>query len=361
MKILYISPENTVGTLSLWKKAHEELGNECLFITLYPTRNDYDPGICLNLPLVSSSAFYINKRHKYYKLHHGALGSYSEKEGYPPVWKPNSKLEQYYFQFRDWLWHFKVEQAIKEFDLFNFDIFHFEWGLEFYRDGRFVRHLAKAGKPIVCSYHGQDLRTRGVIPAIDKCSQLNLTSELDLMPKHPNLQYLFLPFDTKQFTPNYELNDPVKICHSPSNRWFKGSETIIPICEKLAAEGEIEFILIENKSHAETLEIKSKCDILIDQIHNRGGWGYGMNSVEALAMGLCCATELVPEYTNFIQDHPFITIDGNTLYNSLKQLISDRDQLVSKKRNSRNWVEKYHDYRMTAKTLYQYYKEAGWL
>ena len=29
MKILYISPENTVGTMSLWKKAHELKGNEC--------------------------------------------------------------------------------------------------------------------------------------------------------------------------------------------------------------------------------------------------------------------------------------------------------------------------------------------
>ena len=35
MKILYISPENTVNTLTLWKKAHEEKGNKCEFITLF--------------------------------------------------------------------------------------------------------------------------------------------------------------------------------------------------------------------------------------------------------------------------------------------------------------------------------------
>ena len=35
MKILYISPENTVGTMSLWKKAHEMHGNTCDFITFY--------------------------------------------------------------------------------------------------------------------------------------------------------------------------------------------------------------------------------------------------------------------------------------------------------------------------------------
>jgi hypothetical protein len=289
------------------------------------------------------------------------LGSYTEKEGFPPVWEPNSILEKRYFQFRDWLWHFKVERAIREFNLLDFDIYHFEWGLEFYRDGRFVQLLNDAGKPIVCHYHGQDLRTRGVIPQIDKSSQLNLTSELDLLKKHPNIKYLFLPFDVKKIQFDHELNDPIKICHSPSNRWFKGSETIIPVCEKLANEGAIEFVLIENKSHAEALAIKSKCDILIDQVHNRGGWGYGMNSVEALAMGLCCVTELIPEYEDFIADHPFVNVTGDTLDDQLRQLISKKSELVERKRNSRQWVEKYHDYSMTTEVLYNYYGEAGWL
>ena len=42
MKILYISPENTVGTLSLWKQIHESRGNECKFVTLYEAKHDYD-------------------------------------------------------------------------------------------------------------------------------------------------------------------------------------------------------------------------------------------------------------------------------------------------------------------------------
>ena len=35
MRILYISPENTVGILSIWKKAHEDMANECKFVTFY--------------------------------------------------------------------------------------------------------------------------------------------------------------------------------------------------------------------------------------------------------------------------------------------------------------------------------------
>ena len=362
MKILYISPENTVGTLDLWKKAHEARGNQCTFVTLYPTKHSYDPGICLNLPLVNTSPLYMKSRHRYYQIARGVKGDYREKEGYPPVWKPNSKLEKWYFQFRDWLWHFKIEDAIKDQNLLNYDIYHLEWGLEFYRDGRFVKKLKEAGKPIICTYHGQDLRTRGVIPAIDKVSSLNLTSELDLLKKHPNIKYLFLPYNTKIHNPSFESNSSIRICHSPTNRFYKGSDTIIPICEELASKNEnVEFILIENRSHSDTLAIKKTCDIFIDQVHNRGGWGYGMNSVEALSLGLCCVTELVNEYVEFIPDHPFINVTGDNLLNTLKNLIDNYTKILEYKKKAREWVVNKHDLTYTAEKLYEYYHEKGWL
>ena len=93
-----------------------------------------------------------------------------------------------------------------------------------------MKRLKELNKHIVCTYHGQDLRTRGVIPQIDKFTSLNLTSELDLLKKHPNINYLYLPFDTKQFLPSYQLKTPIKVCHSTTNRHYKGSNTIIPIC-----------------------------------------------------------------------------------------------------------------------------------
>ena len=247
MKILYISPENTVGTLSLWKKAHEARGNQCEFVTLFKARNDFDSGICLNLPLVTANPWYMIGRHKYYQFYRGQLGDYQEKDGFPPVWNPHSKLERWYFSFRDWLWHFKIEPTIEQYQLLDFDIIHLEWGLEFYRDCSFVKRLVDLNKAIACTYHGQDLRTRGVLPAIDKVSKLNMTSEVDLLDKHPNMKYMFLPFDTNQFSPNFALNDPIRVCHCPTNRHYKGSDTIIPICEQLAKEQKIEFVLLENK------------------------------------------------------------------------------------------------------------------
>ena len=361
MKILYISPENTVGTLNLWQQAHEDRGNICTVITLYPSIHSYNGEICLNLPLISANPWYVKSCHLYYKLIRSKQGDYQVKEGYPPIWEPNSWLEKKYFQFRDWIWSFKIEKVIKELSLLDYDIVHLEWGLEFYRNSSFIKRIYNMEKPIVCTYHGQDMRIRGVIPTIDNLASLNLTSELDLLEKHPNIKYQFLPYNTAQHNPNFSLNSPIKICHSPTNRYYKGSDTIIAVCKKIAQEENVEFILIENIAPEPALQIKSDCDILIDQVHNRGGWGYGMNSIEALSMGLCCMTELNDQYIKFIPDHPFININGKSLYNKLKLLISQPEQIIKHKIIGRNWVIKNHDLNNSSEKLYKYYYNENWI
>ena len=120
-----------------------------------------------------------------------------------------------------------------------------------------------------------------------------------------------------------------------------------------------QILLIENKSYKEAQHIKQSCDIFIDQVYNRGGWGYGMNSVEALSMGLCCITELIPEYIDFIPDHPFINVTGDTLQETLEELIDNSAQILKHKKRSREWVLQYHDLQNTANVLYSYYRERG--
>jgi glycosyltransferase involved in cell wall biosynthesis len=347
--------------MSLWKKAHEMNGNKCDFITMYQNQNQLESGICLNLPLISTSRLYLKYRHWYYKIFRGGLGDYQEKEGYPPIWEPNSFIERLYFIIRDWIWHFYIDKAIEKYNLYNYDIYHFEWGLDLYRDCRFAKKLSKNNKPIICTYHGQDMRTRGVIKDIDKISDLNLTSEVDLLYKHPNINYLFLPFETEIYKAKETVSSCIRVCHSPTNRYYKGSDDIIKICRELDNRGVIEFVLIENKKQNEVIEIKKSCDIYIDQIHNRGGWGYGMSSVEALSMGLVCLTELVEKYQSFIPDHPFIEVDKENLEETLLELTQKKDFLINKKIESKNWVKKHHSIASVSKSLYSFYKEKTWI
>ena len=303
----------------------------------------------------------MTARHKYYEIFRGGLGDYQERNGYPPIWEPNSLLERAYFKFRDWIWSFYIEKAIRDYNLFNYDIYHFEWGLDFYRDCRFAKELSKRNKPIICTYHGQDMRTRGVIKELDQISDLNLTSEVDLLTKHPSIEYLFLPYNTTHYEINKSISDPIKVCHSPTNRYYKGSEDIIKVCNELEREGVIQFLLIEKQTQEEVIRIKETCDIYIDQIHNRGGWGYGMSSIESLSMGLVCMTEMIDKYRNFIPDHPFIEINKSTLKKKITQLSKNKEILMQKKIESKEWVKKYHDIESVCSSLYNYYEKNSWM
>jgi glycosyltransferase involved in cell wall biosynthesis len=118
-------------------------------------------------------------------------------------------------------------------------------------------------------------------------------------------------------------------------------------------------VLIENLPNTEAQRIKQSCDILIDQVHNRGGWGYGMNSVEALSMGLCCVTELVDEYVDFIPDHPFVNVNGDNLKEMLEELVINPEKIMEHRKKGREWIIKYHDIRNTSEVLYGYYKDRG--
>ena len=151
--------------------------------------------------------------------------------------------------------------------------------------------------------------------------------------------------------------EKIKICHAPTNRYYKGSDIIIPICKKLERENyNVKFILIENKTHDEVIQIKKQCDILVDQVGDRGGWGYGMSSIEAMSLGLCCVTQINNQVNKLIPHHPFISINNGNLYEKLNSLIKNKVQLEQIKKDSYEWVKLNHDVKNVSKKIYEIYK-----
>ena len=355
MRILYISPENTVGTLSLWKKEHERRGNYCRTLTFFKSPKNFDDDICLNLPFNFTHPFMSYFRNNIYKLYRGKDGYFKEKEGYPPVWSTEGFFDHAFLRFKDWLWKPAVEKAIDDFNLYDFDVVHFESGMDFLKNEFFVQGLKKRGKKIVCHYHGEDLRARGVMPKIDKLTDLNLTNELDLLEKHPDINYLFLPFSTSSYQKRSDLNEKLRVSHAPTNRYYKGSEVVISVCVKLQKEGKITFDLIEGLPHSAAMRRKAQSDIFIDQIGNRGGWGYGMNSIESLSMGICTLTEMNQSYNEFIPNHPFLHIDKDILEKTLRGLVEDREKISYLGSRGLEWVRKNHDIEAVGDSLYAYY------
>ena len=62
-----------------------------------------------------------------------------------------------------------------------------------------------------------------------------------------NIKYLFLPFETKAFSPRPELNKMIRIGHAPTDRLYKGSDNIIKVCKKLEKEKIIIAIISREK------------------------------------------------------------------------------------------------------------------
>ena len=356
MKILYISPENTVGLLSIWKEIHEANSHEAKFITMYPSKQNFDNGLCLNLPFINTSNKYIKLRNQYYKITRGPLGD-QEIRSNKSIYNKSNFIEKIYFPIRDMVWKQYFQKTIKEYNLFDFDYYHFEWGMDIYRNFSFVKKLKKMNKPIIAHYHGQDIRTRGVFHNMDQMADLNLTSEIDLISQYEKLKYLPLPFIFPVKKPTFEVNNIITICHATTNRYYKGSDFIIRICKQLEKENSnVKFILVENKSHGELMKIKSSCDINIDQIGDKGGWGYGMNSIEAMSMGLCVATEINEYVQNIIGKHPFININKDNLYNKMNEIVSNRKYIKQLKQDSYEWGIVNHSAKNVSRKLYDLYK-----
>ena len=357
MKILYISPEHISGTLPLFCKGHHQRGNYARFVTLFPTRFDFEEDLTLNLPLHPDKGWIIKSRQLIQEFR-GAEPDH-QLEGYPPFWTPGGSAEKMFFKYRDRLIKSKVYKFIAENGLEDYDIFHLEQGMEFFRDSRVMKKIKEKGKKIVCFYHGTDVRNRGVLKEIHEISDLNLTSELDLLERYPGIKYLFLPIDTAQIIPKKNQNKKIRIAHATRSRKNKGTDFILEVVKKLEKKYPAEMVLMENIPHPECMLKKSNCDIYIDQIADKGGWGYGMSSVESLAQGLAVCTYLNQKYLDFIPDHPFVNINYTNLEYELIKLIEDDDLRHSYAQKGRKWVVKMHGLDSVMDVLYKYYAEAG--
>ena len=357
MKILYISPQHISGALDILCQGHRRRGNEARYVTLFPSRFGFPEDLTLKLPLHPDKLWIIGGRNLLQKLRGSSPDA--ELEGAPPFWTPGSFREACFFTLRDRIIRKQVFHFMDEHNIWDYDLFHLEQGMGFFRDSRVMLKLKSMGKKFACFYHGNDIRNRGVIPAIHHISDLNLTSELDIIEKYPGMKYLFLPIDTEKVKPIPRQNEKIKIAHATRSRSNKGSDFIIQTVKELESDYQVELTLIENLPHQECMQIKAGCDIYIDQIADRGGWGYGMSSVESLAQGLATCTYLNPQYLEFIPDHPFVNVSYENLKTELIELIADSDYRAAAASRGREWVVKTHDIDAVMERLYSYYKDAG--
>jgi glycosyltransferase involved in cell wall biosynthesis len=348
-RILHLAPFNTSGIPMAFVRAERELGYTSRLITLGRDPRGYEEDVCLDLPFLDFAGTRWAKKFFSDPARLQVTNRRHIPAQIPLAWTPHSLPEKWLISFRETIWRRKIAQVMAAVDFWNFDLYQLEGGLEFYRDGRLVRELKTRGKPLICLYTGSDLRTRGVIPPIDRLADLNLSIEFDHLALHPRLQHVFFPLDLRRFSPAPTRQDGrIVIGHAPTNRSAKGSDTIIAVVQSLMNEFPIDVELIEGLSHQEVLRRKARCDIFIDQL---GELGYGLNAIEALAMGICTCTALVVGFAEKYPDHPFVEVNADNLRARLAWLCRHPEERQRLRRRGREWIEKTHEARQVVRQI----------
>jgi hypothetical protein len=356
MKVLHVAPLNVAGVPYNMVEMQRRFGADARLVTLHENVFTFPEDISLNLPLPRNAIaqwWRASKRDAASPVTANHPGQNAPLR----LHSPRNILESAYFIFDDLRRNRRIEEAIERYKLDEFEIIHYDGGLDFYRDSRVATRWKKQGKKIVCHYMGSDLRIRGVVPAIDKLSDLNLTNESDHLLLHPDIHYLYIPFDVSPFVIRRRENERLRIVHSPTNRSMKGTELILPVVDAVRKVRDIEFVLIENTRHDEVIGIKGTCDIAIEQVGNYGGTGYGRNSLETLALGIPTITEMTPDYEAWLPENPFVLATADTLYERLLMLIDSPELRSEKSAAGRRWLEKYHSYEAVHNRLMDLYRE----
>lgn len=318
-------------------------GHTSRLVTMFQNTLNFEEDISLNFKLPVSKAAKLWRDSKMSGLKY---------------YEPKNFLESIYFNLRDFKNRSEITALIDKHKLYDFDIYHFDGGMDFFRDLRFAKELKRRGKKIVCCYYGSDLRSRGIFRELDEMSDLNLTVEFDHLELHKNIHYLFFPFDVEKVEYRFPELEKVKIIHSPTNRLYKGTDKILNVMDELKKSHDFEFILAENINRDKLLEMKRECNLAIDQVGGElGGSGYGKNSIENLAMGLPTITEFYDEYMNFLPENPFITCSIDNLKDTIINYIKNLKLLKEISLTGRKWVEKYHSYESVNARLEHLYKE----
>jgi hypothetical protein len=340
MKILHFAAENFARVPANLVKAERKLGHESYLATLYKTFQKYnDEDFCFDLPFVATD--YLKLWKKYTSPQKSTLTNLRLRTNGPPVWKPAHALEALMIKARDRFWEPKVRAFLKSINIDSFDLIFLDGGLGFLRSGKIVRELRDQGKRIVICYYGSDLRTRGVIPQVDELAARRFTFEFDHTLFDPNLTFLLFPFELVKFEPPPRNHShKVRIGHAPTNRGAKGTDAILEQLELLRKRFDIEIVLIENLPHAEALQLKASCDLFVDTV---GELGYGVNSLEALALGLPTAVEILPDFEAVLGPHPFINVSANTIAEKLAPFIQSADLRAEWGKRGEAWVKTKHD------------------
>jgi len=158
-----------------------------------------------------------------------------------------------------------------------------------------------------------------------------------------------VPIDDEEYRPLGIVNTPPRVVYTPSRiglpGWDnKGYNETYSTLVKLVKERKITANIVYNKTHSECMRIRQLADISIDEIVTGS---YHLCSLESLSQGLATIAGLDAIQVKTLLDFtgaswlPWVIATPNTLEGSVRNLISNPDELKSIRDRSRLWMETY--------------------
>lgn len=305
---------------------------------------------------------------------------------HPFKFQPDHCLELEKLQFSE------VNTKMREF-LYDaatkYDLFHYHdlpRGILYTPTANDLKILHQTGKPMIIQHHGSEVRRLSMAKSFEnpfiqvkpywKNEQIiinRLTSwskifkhavvadyelYLNIKDYYKQIHIIRQPIDLSQFTPSYPNRHNKKpiIVHAPSDKGIKGTDYIIDAVQQLQSEGlSFEFKLIENMDHQTALQNYQQADIIIDQLCIGS---MGMLSLEGMALGkpvICYIRDDL--FNHYPKEIPIVSANPNTIYEKLKNLITDHKSRTEIGIKGRKYIENNHDSLKIAQQFKQLYED----
>lgn len=225
-------------------------------------------------------------------------------------------------------------------------------------------HPLFEGKGLVLHHHGTYLRDHA--PALRGWAAehraVQLVATIDLLADAPEATWLPSPVDVPAMEglrrTEYRRGDRLRLAHAPTDRSLKGTAGYLAALGRLG--NRVESDLIEGVDWPTCLRRKAAADIFFDQV----GYGYGMNALEAWAMGLPVLsgtndwriTRLIRNTVGYLPYHPASDAD---IAERLAELVDDPRLRRWSAERGNAYVRDFHDEPRVVERLKRIYEQAA--
>lgn len=162
--------------------------------------------------------------------------------------------------------------------------------------------------------------------------------------------------------PYMEIPDKLRILHPLNRKGFKGTPVIREAFIELQRRygDRAEFVIDGRMPYKEYVELSKSADIILDQTYSTSAGMSVLLGMEQgkITMGGVKEHAIVNAQIQRHKELPLLSLGDNVadiVSNISRVLEMEKKELLAVKRNSRNYVKKYHDVRKVVDTLLAYY------